>query len=227
MLYCHCESCRRHTGAPVVALAGFGATQIRYTKGQPRHHASSLGVERAFCSDCGTPLTWEGDDGAGGRFIEILVGTLDMPDAFPPALQIHHDERLAWFETADALPRYRIWHDDGENPSLWRGDRAEAQVALVMRYFTAVDAEDLKAVLATLTEDCVFTVETHGVTLTGLDQISAMFRRLWNNHRAVQHLDFRFVPDPASDRISAQFRVENTDDLPPRFRTIQRESLFS
>ena len=29
--YCHCQSCRRHTGAPVSAYAGFEASQVRFT----------------------------------------------------------------------------------------------------------------------------------------------------------------------------------------------------
>lgn len=43
--------------------------------------------------------------------------------------------------------------------------QADAEIALVERYFAAVDAEDLPGVLATLAKDCVFTVETHGVRL--------------------------------------------------------------
>jgi len=85
------------------------------------------------------------------------------------------------------------------------------QIDLVLRYFAAVDAEDLPAILATLTDDCVFSVETHGVVLTGTRQISDMFTRLWANHRAVRHHDFRFVADPENGRIAAQFKVENTE----------------
>ncbi|WP_050927726.1 nuclear transport factor 2 family protein [Aestuariivita boseongensis] len=88
---------------------------------------------------------------------------------------------------------------------------AEDQIALVTRYFTAVDAEDLPGVLATLTEDCCFTVETHGVVLNGTDEISGMLKRLWANHKAVRHHQFRYVADPLAERIAAQFLVENTE----------------
>lgn len=88
---------------------------------------------------------------------------------------------------------------------------AEDQIALVTRYFAAVDAEDVGDALDTITEDCAFTVETHGVTLSGKQEIAGMLRRLWANHRAVRHHDFRFVPDPAGGRIAAQFRVENVE----------------
>lgn len=88
---------------------------------------------------------------------------------------------------------------------------AEEQIALVRRYFAAVDDEDLSALLRTLAESCVFTVETHGVRLEGHEAIGAMFRKLWDSHRAVKHHRFVFVADPARNRIAARFQVQNTE----------------
>lgn len=89
--------------------------------------------------------------------------------------------------------------------------QAQEQIALVEAYFHAVDSEDLAGVLATLTGDCVFTVETHGVCLQGHDEIAGMLRRLWENHKAVRHHTFVHVPDPAGNRIASRFQVENTE----------------
>lgn len=111
-LYCHCTSCRKHTGAPVVSLLGYKVDQVEYTHGKPKKYQSSPGVERAFCDQCGTPLTWEGDGGELGPLVEFLISTLDDPEAFPPECHIHHTERLSWFETSDTLPRYRVWDDE-------------------------------------------------------------------------------------------------------------------
>ncbi len=88
---------------------------------------------------------------------------------------------------------------------------SEEQTALVRRYFAAVDDEDLPALLQTLTKTCVFTVETHGVRLEGHEAIGAMFRRLWDNHRAVKHHRFVFVADPVNNLIAARFQVHNTE----------------
>ncbi len=104
--HCHCDSCRRHTGAPLVTLVSFEASQVRFTEGSRKIYASSPGVGRAFCGDCGTTLTWESEQ-RGQSLIEFHIGTLDEPDALPPSLQVFHGERLAWFDTADCLPRYR------------------------------------------------------------------------------------------------------------------------
>ncbi|MEM9247707.1 MAG: nuclear transport factor 2 family protein [Pseudomonadota bacterium] len=84
-------------------------------------------------------------------------------------------------------------------------------IDLVERYFRAVDAEDLDGVLATLSPDCVFTVETHGVHMRGPREISEMFRRLWRTHRAVKHHRFTHVADSAQGRIASRFTVENTE----------------
>lgn len=83
--------------------------------------------------------------------------------------------------------------------------------SIVLRYFSAVDSENLEIVLSTLTEDCVFTVETHGVRLVGLREIRTMFERLWSNHMSVRHHSFVFTNAPKNNRIAVQFQVENTE----------------
>lgn len=88
---------------------------------------------------------------------------------------------------------------------------SEAQVALVKRYFDAVDGEDLPGLLDTLAPNCIFTVETHGVRLEGHAEISGMFTRLWADHAAVLHHQFTHVPDLVGARIASRFTVQNTE----------------
>jgi len=80
----------------------------------------------------------------------------------------------------------------------------------VLRYFAAVDGEDIDALLETLTKDCVFRVETHGIELRGHDAIRGMFERLWSAHAKVKHHAFRHVVDADAGRIASQFQVVNT-----------------
>lgn len=87
----------------------------------------------------------------------------------------------------------------------------DEQIALVKRYFDAVDGEDLPALLGTLAADCVFSVQTHGVRLEGHDEISKMFNKLWADHEAVLHHKFTHVPDPEGGRIASRFTVQNTE----------------
>ena len=104
--HCHCNSCRRHTGAPVATLVGFKQAQIRFTKGERRIYNSSPGVGRAFCGDCGSTLTWEGVWGEFGSLVNVHISTLDDPSAFVPQNHLFHEYRIGWFDVADALPRY-------------------------------------------------------------------------------------------------------------------------
>jgi hypothetical protein len=91
--YCHCGSCRRHTGAPVAAYAGFEASKVKFTAQAPTYFASSLGVRRGFCGRCGSTLTYEGDRWPGE--IHLHVGAFDDPEALAPAGHGFADERLS------------------------------------------------------------------------------------------------------------------------------------
>ena len=59
--YCHCHSCRKHTGAPVSAFADCKGGVVEFTKGAPTLYESSPGVRRGFCARCGSTLTYETD----------------------------------------------------------------------------------------------------------------------------------------------------------------------
>ena len=80
---------------------------------------------------------------------------------------------------------------------------------LVLKYFKGVDEENISTVLDTLTEDCVFSIETHGIRLVGHDEITSMFKRLWKNHASVEHKDFYFVKDAMKNQVAVRFQVIN------------------
>ncbi len=115
-LYCHCESCRRATGGPVVAYLMYKEGQVQFIRGKRKVYDSSPGVRRTFCGDCGTPLTWEGVWG-GRSVIEVFISTLDDPNAFAPDRHVFHGEKIRWFDVADQLPRYRGSSTDAEPDS--------------------------------------------------------------------------------------------------------------
>ena len=92
--YCHCASCRRHTGAPVSAYVGFETDRVRFTAGAPAYFASSPGVRRGFCGRCGSTLTYEGARWPGE--LHLHVGAFDDPASLPPGGQAFEEERLPW-----------------------------------------------------------------------------------------------------------------------------------
>ena len=54
-LNCHCESCRRATGAPAVPWGTFALGSVRLTRGELAEYRSSAAVTRGFCARCGSP----------------------------------------------------------------------------------------------------------------------------------------------------------------------------
>ena len=117
--HCHCESCRRHNGGPVVTLVGYKADQVVFSGEDRKFYESSPGANRAFCGDCGTPLTWEGDGGDLGMICELHISTFDDPTTLEPTGHAFYGERISWFETADDLPRYEGFV--GDSPLLGHG----------------------------------------------------------------------------------------------------------
>ncbi|HEY8571181.1 GFA family protein [Phenylobacterium sp.] len=100
--YCHCHSCRKHTGAPVSAFAGFERDQVRMT-GQPlARFASSPGVQRGFCARCGSTISYEGERWPSE--FHVHVGAFDRPEDFAPTGQGFPEERIAWLHLEMPAP---------------------------------------------------------------------------------------------------------------------------
>jgi hypothetical protein len=100
--HCHCESCRRATGAPLTTYAGFTAEKFAWTAGEPATFASSPGVVRSFCDRCGTSLTYQGARWPGE--VHVLAATLDRPEAVTPTREAFAEERLPWLRLAPDAP---------------------------------------------------------------------------------------------------------------------------
>jgi len=54
---CCCRDCARATGTPYVVWVGFPRAAITYEDLEPVLAATSKGVLRGFCDECGTSLT--------------------------------------------------------------------------------------------------------------------------------------------------------------------------
>jgi len=104
VLHCHCDSCRRHTSAPIATFVCVAKDRFRCTKGTPAVYASSPGVRRTHCGRCGSPIAYESD--RHPEQIDLYAGTLDAPTLIAPTCHVHAAEQLPWFETTDPLPRY-------------------------------------------------------------------------------------------------------------------------
>lgn len=102
--HCHCNSCRKFTGAIFATYAGYETAALTHEGAAPVQHHSSQGVTRSFCGDCGTAISYQSDRWPGE--IHLLVGAFDDPNAFAPEVHVYWAERVPWLELADELPRF-------------------------------------------------------------------------------------------------------------------------
>ena len=119
--YCHCATCRRATGAPVVA---FGTVPFEdfQVSGNPRHRRSSGFGERWFCTECGTQIAMHVDHQPDT--IDFTIATLDDPEYLRPQFHIFFGSRIEWFDTADRMPRYYSFRPDTRGLDWNREDAA-------------------------------------------------------------------------------------------------------
>jgi hypothetical protein len=94
---CHCESCRRATGAPFAVYLDYPPETVTL-QGEAAVWSSRPGVERAFCGRCGSPLSYRGE--AAEPEISLHLGAFDAPEGLVPRHVTGEAEALAWARAA-------------------------------------------------------------------------------------------------------------------------------
>src|ERR1700746_1065002 len=98
--WCHCESCRKHSGAPVSVFVAYERAAYTVTKGEiDKFESTPWKTERGFCARCGSTLTCE--TVGLPTLTDFHVGAFDHPELFHPARHIFPEERLAGADLAD------------------------------------------------------------------------------------------------------------------------------
>lgn len=101
---CHCEQCRKHSGAPCLGFVHFPGDAFEWLSNEPRRFRSSAYAERGFCERCGSTLSMH-EEVLEDR-VQVAVGSLDEPDRVAPQDHVWTRSRISWFEVADELPRF-------------------------------------------------------------------------------------------------------------------------
>ena len=99
--WCHCQSCRKHSGAPASVFEAFERTAYTVTQGEITKFDSSPGrTRRGFCARCGSTLTCE----SAGLPTEthFHVGAFDRAAELQPTRHVFSEERLPWLQAGDA-----------------------------------------------------------------------------------------------------------------------------
>ena len=102
--HCHCEICRRASGAAFVSWATFKTGDFAFTKGKPARFDSSDIAFRQFCPKCGTQLTFQFHKSP--QTIDVTLASLDEPGAITPVDHIWTKRQIPWIKLADGLPRH-------------------------------------------------------------------------------------------------------------------------
>ena len=110
---CHCRMCQKAFGAYYAPLVSIDKADLQWTRGALKHFRSSNHVQRGFCADCGTPLTYEAADGIG-----IAAGAFDDPASVPPTMQYGIEGKLSFVDRLHALPERQTLDDVEEAPFL-------------------------------------------------------------------------------------------------------------
>jgi hypothetical protein len=101
---CHCSMCRKHSGAPILAFVHFPIEAFAWIKGEPTRYRSSQYAERGFCPKCGSTLSMH-EEVLGDR-VQVTLGSLDEPHRAKIDDHVWIEDRIAWFDVKDDLPRY-------------------------------------------------------------------------------------------------------------------------
>lgn len=104
---CHCRMCQKAVGNYFAPFVAFEAGGVQWTRGSRKLYRSSNHVSRAFCADCGTPLTYESD----GYEPSIAAGAFDDPALLPPTVQYGVEAELPFTAGLSSLKRVRT--DEG------------------------------------------------------------------------------------------------------------------
>ena len=104
-MICHCRTCRRATGSPVVGWLTFAKADFEVRTGTLAEFRSSPPVRRGFCGTCGTPLTYSHQESPDN--IDVTTCSLDDPQTFPPTHHSWLSDDVGWVRFGDGLPAFQ------------------------------------------------------------------------------------------------------------------------
>ncbi len=110
---CNCRMCQKALGNLFGAWAEFEAP-VTWTRGRPTVFRSSAKVQRGFCNQCGTPLTYQW----GGHNPSLTIGAFDRPNAIVPTGEAARDNRHPLMGHVDELVAEPLANTDEERDIL-------------------------------------------------------------------------------------------------------------
>jgi hypothetical protein len=110
---CHCRMCQKAFGAFYAPLVTALPGTLNWTRGEPKRFQSSNDVQRGFCPECGTPLTFEAPEG-----IALAIGAFDTPEEISPSIQWGVEAKHSYVDALPELPGQETHADTTSAPYL-------------------------------------------------------------------------------------------------------------
>lgn len=103
---CHCDDCRKVSGAPFSSSLGVESSGFRITKGKDNlsTYESSPGKFRWFCTTCASPIYARRDSMPDVTIIR--AGVLDDLEGAELQAHIWVKAKVSWCDIRDDLPQY-------------------------------------------------------------------------------------------------------------------------
>ena len=96
IINCHCDDCRKTTGAAFATNVFFKEADITILQGTPKsfQHTADSGatMTKEFCDQCGSQIFGKGSRGVGVK--SVRAGTIDDPSSVIPSLDIYIARKL-------------------------------------------------------------------------------------------------------------------------------------
>lgn len=110
--HCHCAMCRKAHGAAFATFANVPSGRHRFTQGEAalKAYRSSGTVERAFCSQCGSPMSWR-DPVNYPDSTSFPLGALPGDVPVPEQRHIFVGSKAGWYDILDHWPQYEEYSD--------------------------------------------------------------------------------------------------------------------
>ncbi|MEM8755331.1 MAG: GFA family protein [Pseudomonadota bacterium] len=97
--WCHCRSCRRWHGAPMIVWGAWASDNVEIV-GDVRHSTADPGSERLVCASCGGAVA--NRKPAWG--VTLFYGDFFDGPPLKPDHHVHYGERI--YAMADGLPKF-------------------------------------------------------------------------------------------------------------------------
>jgi hypothetical protein len=106
VIYCHCQRCRKASGSAFAAVAPVLQSHFVITQGQQhlKNYRTEAGVNRAFCSLCGSPIIAYRDNDPA--VVRVRIGSLDTPLEEKVSAHIFVASKAEWHDIHDDALQY-------------------------------------------------------------------------------------------------------------------------